>query len=313
MSMASWSSLGLRHLVALMAVADEGSFAGAAERLGYSQAAISQQIAALERIVGVRLIQRTAGRRPDGITSAGHVLRQHAEAVVTTVRSVQAELAKLTTRSDVGLRIGTCTSMGSRVLPQVTRGFLTRMPDTVVDLLDGPSEAALFGLVENGELDVAFAGLTAVQGTLEAVELLVDPYALVVPADSALAERAEVASADLGDLALIGFRSCLDMPYVEEQLRSFGVLPRWAFRTDDISMLCALVLAGVGYGLVPKLAVDPNDSRLVALLIAGLRPRNLGAIHCKGADLQNEALRVYLEMARSYCASIQERLLSLPP
>ena len=56
-----WLGLDLRHLIALKAIADEGSFGKAAEKLGYTQSAISQQIAALERIVGLRLIERDRG------------------------------------------------------------------------------------------------------------------------------------------------------------------------------------------------------------------------------------------------------------
>ena len=59
-----WLGLDLRHLVALKAIADEGSFGRAAEKLGYTQSAISQQIATLERIVGLRLIERPGGPRP---------------------------------------------------------------------------------------------------------------------------------------------------------------------------------------------------------------------------------------------------------
>ena len=66
-----WLGLDLRHLVALKTIADEGSFGKAAERLGYTQSAVSQQIAALERIVGLRLIERPGGPRPISLTEAG--------------------------------------------------------------------------------------------------------------------------------------------------------------------------------------------------------------------------------------------------
>src|SRR5215813_7527281 len=76
-----WLGLDLRHLVALKAIADEGSFGRAAERLGYTQSAISQQIAALERIVGLRLIDRPGGPRPISLTEAGQILLRHADAI----------------------------------------------------------------------------------------------------------------------------------------------------------------------------------------------------------------------------------------
>ena len=76
-----WLGLDLRHLVALKTIADEGSFGRAAEKLGYTQSAVSQQIAALERIVGLRLVERPGGPRPVSLTEAGEILLRHADAI----------------------------------------------------------------------------------------------------------------------------------------------------------------------------------------------------------------------------------------
>jgi DNA-binding transcriptional LysR family regulator len=88
-----WVSVELRHLVALDAVAREGSFRRAAERLGYVQSAISHQIAALETLVGQRLIDRSRGTRPLMLTPAGELLLSHAGAVMAQMRAAQADLS----------------------------------------------------------------------------------------------------------------------------------------------------------------------------------------------------------------------------
>lgn len=90
-----WSGVEVRHLVALDAVAREGSFRRAALRLGYVQSAISHQIAGLEALTGKRLIDRSRGARPLALTPAGRILLQHADAVIARVRIAQAELAAL--------------------------------------------------------------------------------------------------------------------------------------------------------------------------------------------------------------------------
>src|SRR5947209_19265424 len=90
-----WSGVELRHLVALDAVAREGSFRRAATRLGYVQSAISHQIAALESLAGKRLIERSRGTRPLALTDAGEILLDQADAVLASLRDDQSELSAL--------------------------------------------------------------------------------------------------------------------------------------------------------------------------------------------------------------------------
>jgi DNA-binding transcriptional LysR family regulator len=77
-----WLGVELRHLIALEAVSREASFGRAAVSLGYTQSAISQQIATLERIVGEKLVERRGGRRKGALNEAGGLLRPHGEAIV---------------------------------------------------------------------------------------------------------------------------------------------------------------------------------------------------------------------------------------
>ena len=86
----SWSALELRHLQALLAVTDEGTFSRAAGRLGYTQSAVSQQISALERMVGAPVFDRPGGPRPVELTEAGRVLVDHARGVLNRLGLAQA-------------------------------------------------------------------------------------------------------------------------------------------------------------------------------------------------------------------------------
>src|ERR1700752_4210257 len=90
-----WLGVEVRHFAALQAIAAEHSFARAAHRLGYTQSAVSQQIATLERIVGEQLIERPGGPRPVSLTEAGQVLLGHAESIVARLQAAQADLAAL--------------------------------------------------------------------------------------------------------------------------------------------------------------------------------------------------------------------------
>src|SRR2546430_9523073 len=90
-----WLGVELRHLAALEAVAEEGSFGRAARRLGYTQSAVSQQIAQLEKVVGAKLVERPGGPRAVSLTDAGRLLLRHADAIVARLAAAQADMAAL--------------------------------------------------------------------------------------------------------------------------------------------------------------------------------------------------------------------------
>jgi|SRR5579884_93094 len=83
--------LELRHLLALQAIAETGSFWEAAERLGCSQSALSQQISSVEKILEVRLVERSRGKRVVSVTEGGGLLLKHAEVIVARLRAVHAD------------------------------------------------------------------------------------------------------------------------------------------------------------------------------------------------------------------------------
>ena len=122
----SWLGVELRHLAALEAVAREGTFGRAAAKLGYTQSAVSQQIASLERSVGERLLERPGGPRAVSLTEAGELLLRHAEAIVARLDAARADMASLRAGETGTLRVGTYQSVGARVLPAVMRRFTER-------------------------------------------------------------------------------------------------------------------------------------------------------------------------------------------
>ena len=108
----AWHGIEVRHLAALQALAEEASFHGAARRLGYSQPAVSQQLAALERIVGTQLVNRPRVSQPLTLTEAGKRLLVHARAVQASLATAEAELCTGKAR----LRVGTYQTVWVRDL-----------------------------------------------------------------------------------------------------------------------------------------------------------------------------------------------------
>ena len=182
----SWLGLELRHLIALKAIAEHGTFGRAAKELGYTQSAISQQIATLERIVGQRLIDRPGGPRPVSLTEAGELLLRHADAIAARLQAAQADLAALDAGESGPLRIGTYQSVGAKILPALLREFTKDWPQVEITLRESADDRELALLVESGELDLSFVVLPLSPGPYETAELFRDPYVLVVPAGSPL-------------------------------------------------------------------------------------------------------------------------------
>src|SRR4051794_40167759 len=142
-----WSGVELRHLVALDAVAREGSFRRAATRLGYVQSAISHQIAALESLAGKRLIERSRGTRPLALTEAGEILLAHADAVIARVRAAQADLAALDGDGVAALRVGATPDLLARLVPSLLRVY-----GAPVSLHEMSSTPTLLASLVRGEL-----------------------------------------------------------------------------------------------------------------------------------------------------------------
>jgi DNA-binding transcriptional LysR family regulator len=298
----SWLGIELRHFLALEAVAREGSFGKAAASLGYTQSAVSQQIAALERIVGQRLVERPGGPKPVSLTEGGRLLLIHADAIAARVAAAQADLTALAEGQAGTLRVGVFQSVGQRILPEVMRRFLRSWPQVKVTLTESADDAELLGLVERGELDLTFADLPLVDGPYESVELMRDPYVLVVPADSDLARRDTPPSTrEIAELDLIGHKHCRTVAQLEATFRR----PlNFVFRSDHNQTVQALVASGVGSALVPRLTMDPEDETTELIEMPKLPPR-LIAFAWHRDRYRTPAARAFVETAAEVCAELE--------
>lgn len=297
----------LRHLAALEAVVQEGSFARAADRLGYTQSALSQQIRALERIVGVRLLDRRSGRRPFGPTDAGALLLRHAERIVASLHAADADLAALRAGAAGPLRVGTFQTVGTGILPPLLARFAQEHPEVEVSLVEAVRTEDLVELVETGAVDVSFIVLPSGAEPLETTAVMDDPWTLVVPAGSPPAQRTSpITLEELAELTLVTYRYAL--PYdPEAHLRLLGVEPRVLLRTDETATVLGLVAAGVASAILPWLVVDVADPRVsVARIDHLLPPRRIGLMWHR-ERYRTAAFAGFVAVARQVCAELSAR------
>jgi len=289
----------LRHLLALQAIAQEGSFGRAATALGYTQSAISQQIAALERAVGEKLIERPGGPRAVSLTEAGQLLLRHADAIVARMKAAQADLAAFAEGAAGPLRVGTYQSVSTRLLPAIVRRFKESFPKVEIHLSESSIDDELEQRVEQGEVDLSFVMLPMNEGPLEAERLLVDPYVLVVPKDSPLAKREKRPTLrEISQHPLIGYRQCRSNDAVETAIRRAGAEPNFVFRSDDNGTVQGLVGAGVGIALVPRLTLMPTDDSVEVIELGDLVPPRLIGIAWHRDRYRTPAARAFVETAR---------------
>jgi molybdate transport repressor ModE-like protein len=287
-----WGALEVRHVRAFATVVELGSFSGAARELGYTQSAVSQQIGALERIVGGPVLSRPpGGRRPPELTDTGRVVLAHARPLLARVKAAQADVASLAGGERGQITVLTFQSFGARLLPMVLRAFRARCPDVEVRIEEALDADRLLGAVESGEVDISFAALPLPEGPFAARELCDDPYVLATSADSG-----ERSLDDLDGRPLLGIRGCQQYRFVELELLARGVVPESISRFDNNAIIQALVAAGEGIAIVPELVLDVADPHIAVHPLPELPARRLIAVWHRERTL-GAAAREFLDAA----------------
>ncbi len=299
--------LELRHLVALDAVASAGTFGRAAERLGYTQSAVSQQIAALERVVGAPVFDRPGGPRPVELTPLGRLLVDHARDVLERVEAIGTDIERFRAGAIGRIDIGTFQSVSTAVLPSLLGQLRTEHPDVEARLLESDDHDLLIGRICEGQLDVAFT-IHEVPPEIETVELFVDPFVVVALPEEAAGDVMPIGR--LRDAPLIGEQAGACQAQLERGLRSAGVDPTYVFRTNDNSAVVAMVRAGMGMAVVPLLAVDPDDTRVaVRPLDPPIPPRRISLAWYRGRT-RSPVVERFVELAWELTADLRGRELA---
>ena len=296
----------VRHLMALEAVAQTGSFSQAATRLGYAQSAISQQISTLEKAVGHRLVDRPGGPRSVSLTEAGKVLLDHAGHIVARLAAAKADLDAMAAGDAGVLRVGTFQSASARLLPPTLALFRTSWPDINVELRNEAIINNVEGLVRSGQADLAFADVASLVDSHAMVELIRDPEVLITAPDHPLAQFDSVDLAQLEGVRMISMPSG-DVCAVRaaRALERVGVEPDIVFRSDDNLTTQRLVAIGLGVAIVPLLTIERliPDARVAIRGLDANLERQIGIIWHRDR-LQSRAAEAFIETAMQVSSDV---------
>ena len=251
--------LEVRRLRVLTAVARHGSFSAAGEALGYTQPAISRQIATLEAEVGTTLVRRV----PQGavLTDAGRLLAERGAAVLAYLQDTEDELRALCGLQGGTLRLATFASAAGSIVPRAVARFRDRHPDVelTVAMFD-PDES--IPRLRAGEFDLVLSHdpredpeRQGQADDLDVVPLFDDPMYVALPSGHRLCHAPDLSMSDLAvePWMLATGRTCPDARLFLRACHEAGFEPRIAFQNDDYGAILGFVAAGVGVALVPDI------------------------------------------------------------
>jgi DNA-binding transcriptional LysR family regulator len=276
----------VRLLQVLREIALRGSFSAAAEALNYTQPAVSQQVARLERQTGVTLVDRTS--RGIRITAAGQALLRRTETVLAELQAAEAELGEIASEARGRLRVAAFSTAAGTIVPEAVSAFRQLRPAVEVELLllDPPDSVPLLA---RGELEVAlceehgFSGDVSTAGvTVE--HLFDDPLYVSLPGGHPLATQQTVALGDLCDedwILVTPGGVCADTNIILQACREVGFEPRGAYFSSDYFAIQGLVASGMGVALIPGLALVTQRPDVAVRPVHGRAPqRGIAAAFC---------------------------------
>jgi len=275
-----WPGIELRHLEALSVVADEGSFRRAARRLGYTQSAISQQIAALERAIGHPVLERPSRGRPLALTDVGARLRRLYDTVDQAMTAARADVAAVAAGAANVVRIGIAFALPH--LADAVAAARTRNPRVLVEVVRGVEDERLLRLVESGALDFAVVR-SPVPGEASTLgEVASCPYVLAIAATSPLARtKSRLGLCEVAEYARIATAD--GTAYADEAQAAIVAV--------DAEMALELVGAGAGVAVLPGILTGGAPPTVAVRPLRDILPPFQIAIAANG-DLSSSGRQV---------------------
>jgi DNA-binding transcriptional LysR family regulator len=266
--------MDVRQLTALLAVADAGSFSGAARQLHTVQSNVSTHVARLEKELAVVLVDRSSGT----LTDAGEVVATRARQIQSELDALSADVASLHDEVSGSVRVGVIGTTARWVVPPLLMAVTERHPKVQLVVVDATT-SSLIPQLAGGRLDLAVVNLPVDDPDIATEQLFLEDPTLVTPIDHPLASEERVTLADIARYPILlepqgtGFRDVLD-----EQAAAMGITLVPQAEIDGMRLLATLAFQGFGAALLPasaapnwvggdwqRVMVDGIDSRSVGL------------------------------------------------
>jgi DNA-binding transcriptional LysR family regulator len=294
----------IRQLKAFVAIAEARTFTAAAQRIHYTQAALSMQIKQLEKEVGVPLFTRMPRRVV--LTEAGERLMERAHHILREHDAALAEMAELAGAKHGRLRVGSASGMVSAdSLPQVLKRLRKSHPHADVSVSSGTSDELVRKILA-GEIDTAFISLPVQARNVETELLSRDQLvAIASPRHPLAGQRVVSAFALAGEKLILGERGGNTRRLIDEFFSEAGLKPTVAMELSRQQAIKNMVAADMGVGIVPLSVArdDVEKGRLVRWWIEGARINwEMGVARLSGGYL-SPVTQTFLDICRAHFAA----------
>lgn len=299
--------IGIRHLRAVVAVADAGGYTGAARALHVAQSSMSRTVLEVERQLGVSLFERTTRRvRP---TADGEQFLTLARRLLTEFDTAMNHFEGYLAGTRGSVSIAALPSLAATLLPHVLAAFRAAHPDVVVSVLDGLSQDVL-DHVARGSADLAVTVATTVPDTLHTQRIAVDRFVCVFPPGHRFAACDELTWADLSGEDFVAFDPTSSIrAYVDRTLSRHDVALGTVTQARNVGAVAGLTASGLGVSAVPGLVLPMMtfadvDSRPLADPVV---ERDICLVHDPSRPLSRIALAL-----KDLLANARSQRLALP-
>lgn len=276
----------LADLRAFLAVADLSSFRAASEALHLSQSALSRRVEKLEDALGVRLFTRTT-RRVE-LTTVGRAFVHRARNVLSELESALLGIQDVAQRLSGEVTLACVPSAVGHFLPAAIDRYHQRYPQIRIRVLDESSSNVLLA-VTRGDADFGVTYIGTQEADIEFRPLMEDAFVVACTSSHPLARRKRVRWEELVGHAYIALAQGSGNRFLMDQALAHNALrPRWFCEVNHVPALVSMIEAGLGIGVLPRMALPPDDGegRLRAIRLTEPEiTRTLGLISRRGKPL----------------------------
>lgn len=283
----------LGDLRAFVAVVDHGTFAAAAQILNLSQPALSRRVEKLEDALGVKLFDRT--KRKVELTAVGRSFSHRARHALNEVENALFGTRDLAERMSGEVVIACVPSTVRYFLPDVIRTYHARYPGIRIRVLDDTATEILTAVTKsNADFGLTYIGTQ--EPDIDFVPVFEEQFVAACPKNHPLAKKRHVTWADIAQYDYMTVaQGSANRTLIDNALTKLPLRPKWYCEVRHIPALVSLIEAGLGIGVVPRLAMPVSGSSSLASIpiTEPTLSRTLGLIHRRGKALTPAAQKFY--------------------